>query len=244
MVTQNSTNSIVSWLFQQLTWVKYVRCFGSNLPTWDNDLYTVPAGKKAMVMPNGRAYNPSVGSITHTAEIKVSGSYYKLCTPATLTTWTWAAISWPIGGIVISAGESFSVNTTTTAWLNYTIWILEFDATNSLSTYRVLALSNWDNTIYTCWTWLTAYPLSITAVANNNLNVCNNSWWARSYTVYSVPSGWAAGTTNQLYPASNHNDATWTSYGLWWYLSAWDFIVLNTNDGTAWQVAWINVFEI
>jgi hypothetical protein len=62
MAVQNSIGG-GSFIYPQLTGVKFLNAFGSNLSTGDNDLYTVPTGKKALVCSAGRAYNQSGGNI-------------------------------------------------------------------------------------------------------------------------------------------------------------------------------------
>lgn len=240
---QNSIWWGTFWSLSQLTWVKFIRAFGSNLATGDYDFYTVPAGKRACILGWVRAYNWSAGTIGFYLQIKVSASYYKVWADQSLSTLT-AGTTWLVSPMCIEAWESFSINTSTTSWLNIWVPIIEFDATSALYTPRILALANWDNTLYTVPAWKSACISNINAVNNILIWICNDSWSTRSYTIYNVPSWWSPWATNIVVPATNASDNTAATYAVGSYLATWDFIVVNSNSGTAWQVAWVNIFEV
>jgi hypothetical protein len=229
----------------QLQGAKFVKVAGSNLSTGDTDLYTVPTGKKALLVgSSSRSYNPSVGSITFFAQIKVSGVYYRICSNFTLTTGTGGNGQFNFSPMVLAAGEILAINTATTSGLNIWADVIEYDALDTrIVTGRVLGLANGDNTIYTVAAGKTAIRASIVG-GGNALCVANGSGASRNYTYYQVPSGGSKGTTNQMSPATAINDlaaATTLQPGT---MDTGDFIVVNTNSGVAGQNAWVTVYEI
>lgn len=244
MATQNSVNWS-NWFFLNIPGIIFKQAFGSNLTTGDTDIYTVPTWKKAFIASAIRAYNPSAWSITYFSQIKVSWVYYRLSANTTLTTWTGGAASGPTNWILLNAWESISTNTATTNWLNINYTIFEFSNNAPIYRYSNLALSNWDNTIYTVPAWKTAnFFLQSVWDTTSGVAIANNTWWALNYILYSVPNWWAAWSTNQLYPATSISDKTSSWLTIASCLNAWDFIVVNASAWTAWQVAWMTVFEI
>ncbi len=234
---------------------KYKAIFGGNLPIGDNDLYTVPTGKKLLLLgaANGftNAYNPSAGSITYYGEIKVSGIYYRIKTSLLLTTGqsaTNALIQCPM---VLNAGESISVNTTTTAGLN--IWAsgIEFDANNSAVVgARILNLSNGNNTLYTTTTGKTGLVIGMLLVpiagSGGSLAISNTSGGSLNYYNNYVPSGSTASSANQIRAASTvlNNTVDTNTFAIAGVFSAGDSLTVNTSGGGAGQMAWTSVFEI
>lgn len=93
--------------FVNLPNVANAQIYNSNTAAGDNDLYTVPAGKRAIAACYH--FNPSLMTSTIYQEVKIGGTYYKVTanqTPnfdITGTTGVW-------GGIVLEAGQSLSVN--------------------------------------------------------------------------------------------------------------------------------------
>lgn len=245
MATQNAIGGGTFFYYPQLTGVSYPRVWGSNLATGDNDLYTVPTGKKTIIHSGGmRAYNPSAGSITYYSEIKVSGSYYRTGAGVTLTTGVGENTSGLVQGILLNAGESFSVNTATTAGLNILYSAIEFDASNPVYGGRSLALASGDNTILTVSAGKTVFfPFNLTAASHLQIGIFNASGASRNYVLYNVPSGGSAGTTNQIFPTTAVADVTASSFTHGGTMNAGDFLVLNSNDGTAGQVTWCIYFE-
>jgi hypothetical protein len=228
----------------KLTGVSYPRVFGSNLSTGDNDLYTVPANKRAYVYQIVTSYNASDGNIVFHPQIKVSGTYYRVNTDqtvATLATGTTGGVG--TIGMVLNAGESLSVNSTTNNGLNIQFQVIEFDDTSNLYSARILSLSNGSNTLLTVTAGKTAMILgpSITA-ATNGLNIYNDSGGALNYNIYNVPSGGSEGSEYKLYNNTSVNQLS--AKALTPSLNAGDFIVVNTSAGTATQTVWFNYFEI
>lgn len=234
----------ISYLDPLITDAKYVRCVGSNLAIDENvDLYTVPTGRKAFVLPTARIYNPSAGSITYKFKLKKSASYYPISAPATLTTGTGTSTGMNNAGILLNAGESISIYCTTTAGLNVGIPVIEFDDSVPLYRKSIDDLSNGNNTLYTVPTAKTARIFNMLNTSSS-VSVSNASGASRDYILYNVPSGGSAGSTNQFYPAQSVADNAIYNFVCPPTLATGDFIVINTNNGAGGQFAWLNVFEI
>lgn len=85
-----------------------VQIFSGNVVAGNVDIYTVPAGKRAL----GKLahFNPSLMTNTYFAEVKISGTYYQVTSAVTpafningVTDWT---------GFILEGGETFSINDT------------------------------------------------------------------------------------------------------------------------------------
>ena len=228
-----------------LTGTKYRVAFGSNLATGQQDLYTCPSGKRAYVVV-AFGYNTSAGSITIQPEIKVSGTYYRIGNDVTLTTLTGGGITNP--EIVLEAGEIFAVNLTTTNGLNIWVRIIEFDNTSGFKTAKILALANGNNTLYTCPASTIAKMMTTytnEATGTGAIKYMNASGASRNITNNVVPSGGSVATGNQAGPLQAGANNTFLSViAPPVPLAAGDFINVNTNNGTAGQVSWVNVMEI
>lgn len=243
--TASTTKISLFWI--PLTGAQHIRIFGSNLTTWDTDLYTCPASKRTFIYPVLSAYNWSAWSITYYPELKVWGTYYRLGSSATLTTWTrgtsWAILWW---GIVLEAWEKFSVNTATTNWLNIAFIWIEYDDTNPVFVKKILALANGNNTLYTVPAWKTASPVHSQNIWQTaaSVVVLNGTAGSLNYILYSVPNWWSPDSTNQLYPSTATGAWALGNYTSTSSLNTWDSIVINTSSWNAWQSAWINIVEI
>lgn len=229
----------------------YVPVVGSNLPTGNNDLYTVPARRKALIMPGARIYNPSGGNIDSYLELKVGASYYRLSGTTTLTTGTGANAVGAGDAMVLGPGESIAVNCATTAGLNIRMSALEFDASDTrLATARILALASGDNTLYTC-------PLDKTAALlapggngglidnfNGEQIIVNDSGGSLNYYTHVVPRGGAAGSTNQLYPATAVADKAIGGFRSYATLGPGESLHVNSSGAGAGQTTWITYYEM
>lgn len=71
----------------------------------DNDLYTVPANKRALLIAS--VYNPNLLQATYFPEAKIGGAYYHVNNASTPAVNVVAAINF---SIVLEAGQSFAVN--------------------------------------------------------------------------------------------------------------------------------------
>lgn len=243
-VARNVAMTDMPFMGMPLTGAKVIHIFGSNLPIGDNDLYTVPAGKRAFYQV-AQDYNPTGSNITEYMEIKVSGTYYRIQTNATLTGNTGGTLG-TAAGIVLEAGETLSVNTATTAGLNIWPLVIEFDNTSNLKTSKLLGLASGANTLYTCpashsCTLITSVPGALLGLAGNIAVVTNGS--SPTLTHYLVPSGGTPGTTNQAGVLAT-GGATRSSMTAVPGMSAGDFISVNSTGSDATTITWVNVLEV
>lgn len=216
-----------------------------NMAAGDTDVYTVPASKKALVVD--LVYTNPQGSgvtIASFVEYKSSGVYtiYDQISAAGTAQGTYGTLAL-LAPMLLSAGESFSVNTNN---IGLSIWptILEFDATVPLAVSRFTAFVAGDNTVFTA-------PANGTQIMSNVEGVGAGSplkgviWYfnktgiSRTVSEYIVPSGGSPAVANQIlsnFSASANAILVKNYYG---GMKAGDFIDFNTDANTAGQIAWI-----
>lgn len=228
-----------------LTGMKYVRAFVPNAGSGNVDVYTAPAGKRAMINAHG-AYNTTGSSISFYPAIKVSGTYYKLRTALGCLANSPNQVATAVC-FILEPGETFAINTTGTG-LNLHARVVEYD--NTVPLYMAKKLSSWssgDNTIYTVPANTMAVLVDgVGAVQQNttSLNYYNSSGGSVTIAWYSVASGQSVGSTYQVGSSTSiANDAV-SNVVVSHTLSAGDFISLNVNSASNTQVAWVVVAEV
>lgn len=231
----------------KLTGVSYPRVWGSNLPIGDNDLYTVPVGKKLLVFSNYRIYNQGIGTLTTYPEIKSGGNYYRINNNISVLV-NGTSLQQPNSSpIILNAGESWALNVATNNGLNGFFSAIQFDASNLLSSSKILALVNGNNTIYTVPVGKTAMILDgSTNLLNYNgsTQVINTSGGAISYTYYIVPNGGSPDATNQATNAISISNNVNQGNNISSSLNAGDSVVVNSPSAAAGQWAYVTYFEI
>ncbi len=227
--------------------------YTNNSASGHNDLYTVPAGRKAIWI-DYLVTNSTVGAIGHNPEIKISGTYYSIGTTVSESAGGLGHNYAPHGStrfsqtILLNAGESFSVKTDA---VGLTIWpnIIEFDDSSPLNRASLSSWSSGDNTLFTVPAGKTIYigslaPNSLAnlpSIALAGITYFNVSGSTRTMgKINIVPSGGSVGATNQ-FAGSNSvlNNSGFSKY-FHGCLGAGDFISINTDANTAGQFAWIN----
>lgn len=223
----------------------FPKAYVNNTINGNNDVYTVPANRAAVVfsltVANFGANNP-----TYFPQFKTGGTYYQIAAGVAVGATPQNAIVVNVTTLFLSAGEILSLNANATgmsAWFS----VIEFDsATTNITRGLITTLSNGNNTLYTVPAGKTSrfMPRIGVATAANLLggaiSIANNSGGALTYICYAVPSGGSTGVTNEFNSASITNLGTALHDG---NLSAGDFIVVNTSAGTAGQTAWVVVIE-
>jgi hypothetical protein len=210
----------------------------------DTDLYTVPTGKKALVLdatytvPTG---NPS--AVTSFAEYKSSGVYTK---------YDFISNAQPAGTIgtlallvpmLLLAGESFSVNCNN-AGLSLWPMIFEFDAAAGVSIARLNSFSAGDNTLLTLATSGIQLISNLEGVGAGSplkgvLWYFNNTGISRTIGWNVVPSGGSVGVSNQILVGASVSSPAVSVKNFYGGLKIGDFININTDANTAGQVAWV-----
>jgi len=228
-----------------LTGVKYVSISGSNLPTGDNDLYTVPSGKRVAWIMCG-VLNISAGNIPCFATINIGGTYYRLT--STVTPSSGAAQVLSQIGYIAEAGEKLSINTTTTNGLNVYARLIEFDDSCAVKTAKLTSLTGGADTVYTCPASTTALVLDSNMSWNTatltSLYYVNSSGGLRTVIWYVVKSGQSVGSGYQSTPSNAVSDVSRSIGAFGGCLGAGDFIAIDSDAATATQMAWVSVMEI
>ncbi len=244
MSGNNLMNGITpSYGGMSLTGVSYPVIVGSNLGSGSTDLYTAPAGKRAIAI-NIMNYNTGTSN-TIFPQLKSGGNYYRLQNSVTMATDVNVANSTLLP--VIEPGESYSINCTTTG-LNTRMEIIQYDANVPIYSPKLLSLANGDNTVYTVPTGKKAFLARGVQAVSGQFSAgryVNDSGGTRLINCFIVDSGGATGTSNKcLNNNTSVNAATVaTIWGGSVDISAGDFLVINTNAATATQIAWVNVTE-
>jgi hypothetical protein len=209
-----------------------------------NDVYTVPAGRSALVISltvaNFGANNPN-----YYAQFKTGGTYYQItATVAVGATPTNTAVV-NFGNLLLLSGEILSLHADAigmSAWFS----VIEFDtATSNLVRGLITSLANGANTLYTVSAGKTSRLLprvgagTASNILSGNVNVFNDTAGAITYTYYAVPSGGSAGVANEFASASIGAGAANFALPFNGNLGAGDFIEVSTSGagGTAWVVA-------
>lgn len=211
----------------------------------NNDLYTVPSARKAIVYALMYGNNSGAGTVTFTQQIKISGTYYKISASV-------AAGAGALGGslvlappILLNAGESFSLNCDIAGLQVQGVEIIEFDDTSTLARAQLTSFSVGLNTLFT----VPAGKTAIVGVANLNgqasvaIGYCNQSGATRTVEMYRVPAAYTLVNSSADYPyiifqntAANNTLATRQVYS---GLAAGDYISIKTDAVTAGQFAWL-----
>jgi hypothetical protein len=215
-----------------------------------NDLYTVPAGRKAFVQDYW-VTNSTGGTIAHYPQLKISGTYYTLGRSQNEAA---AGIGHNYGmngtnsiPIILNAGETYAVNADT---IGLTVWvsIVEFDSTSSL--YRT-ELTSWVNGNNTLFTMPANSNVCFGVPAFNASNNPTNATTGLAYFnasgstvtlsgVWIVPTAGSPSTANQIGGSNSVTNGSIFCKFFPGNLTSGDTIVLNSNSSTTGQFAWIN----
>jgi hypothetical protein len=221
---------------------KYKSVRGSNLGATTTDLYTVPAGKRAVISVSMH-HNTNAAACTIQQMLKAASVYYPLG----------GQVSVAAGGInsngsflyVFEAGESWAI-TTSVSGLNLWGRIVEFDNDAPLKSGRVLTLLNGDNLLYTAPAGKTVYVqggIWLPPAQAPSMNIINASGATRTFSSF----GTAAGVTASSTGARVHNGVAIANNAIGFCvvppnLGAGESIVF-TSDGAGAGVAYVTVWE-
>lgn len=213
--------------------------------TGDNDVYTCPTGRKAIVT-SMEFWNTSGTSPNVIGKAKISGTYYRKTATTAITSGTSTVIR---GIIPLAAGDKLNLNFSTGIACNVAVAILEFDANSPVVFARIAGtMINGDNTLYTCPAGYTAKPLALldfSAAGSTGVGsfvFANDSGGSLTLVTNIVPSGGSVSSSNKFGSSSASNNAV-TSPSLSFSLEAGDFISINTASNDATQAADLIIFE-
>lgn len=208
-----------------------------------NDAYTVPAGKRALIL-SSKQYVSGAVSIGGLA-VKRGGSSYQLGSLNSANTIVNTAA---YAGFVFEPADIIqfthgALNNT----VNYTLDILLFDAPVSgprgLFTSAVLNMASGDNTMVTCGVgYSIEFPILGSSFSTPIGHIMNNSGGNIATLLYIVPNGGTADSTNLMNSLSAQATNARVTLVPSGKLDAGDFVVFNT-DTAGNQVAWITCFE-
>lgn len=245
----NSINSVPGYSSAlPLTGVRLVRVSYNtgSLPSGTTNLYTVPAGKRAII-GEANIFNSNIGSptILYSTQIIVGGTPYHI-RPAN-TSIAVQIQQAPGSHYIAEAGETLSI-TTNNAGLNAWFKIIEFDANTSIFSQKLIGTVTGDNIIYTVPTGKTAMLIGQALEQPAYLSgiyASNNSGASVTLDFYVVPSGQSVGS--QYKAAASISFAVGTA-GIARTavasLSSGDAIVVTASVGAAGHLLWVNVLEV
>lgn len=213
----------------------------------DQDLYTVPAGKRVLVL---QMVSYFAANIIVRFTVKSGGNYYNISTTSNPgNTFTQIAYN---GFCVILSGETIAFNTASSVSGNLTLSFIEFDEDSQLNRGALFSLSSGNNTVYTCPAGYQAIPVTLYLPqfsmqnANLRVNYFNVSGATRTLSFYYVPSGGSPGSTNLTWSgtiANNTETSGLTNTSCFPSLQEGDSWVVNTDSSASGQYAWVNVIE-
>lgn len=219
---------------------KYIAAQSLNMVATTTDVYTVPTGKRALILgaylANQGANNPNIQ-----VKYKIGGSYYRATATSLISSGTVTTVAHTI---VLEAGESISI-TTDASGISYWVRGVEYDANVALYSPRLVSLSSGNNTLYTVPSGKTAYVwANNTPGTTGQVFFGNDSGGTRTISYNQIPSGGSVSTDNQVTAAISAGNASLNTQGVISSMGAGDFININTNAATATQMCWTVVAEI
>lgn len=217
----------------------------TNMASGDTDVYTVPAGKKALVVDLTYT-NPTGSGVTIVCfvEYKSSGVYtiYDQISAAGAVAGTIGTLAL-LAPMLLVAGESFSINTNN---VGLSVWptILEFDAAAAIAVSRFTAFASGNNTAFTAPANGTQFMGNVEGVGagsplKGTLWYFNTSGTSRTLTYNLVPLSGSPANANQIlagFSASNNAILVKNYYG---GFKTGDFWNINTDSNASGQIAWV-----
>jgi hypothetical protein len=248
MVLQNSVDNYLLSLPGGicLPSVKYPRANINSSASGNNDVYTVPAGRRTIVLTSTlRSGSGSTATIVQ--NWKISGTYYTTTFSAISLTAGTVLNDTNDGGFIMEAGESISFNSNQTA-INMYVQLIEFDSAASLKTVKTIGATNGDQTIYTCPSGKMAAIMSgngqIWGMTNRGLFISNNSGGSITSNIYIVPNGNSKGANNLFQGSIATSNGLCSRINCAAILSPGDFIVWNCNTTNANALCAATILEI
>lgn len=228
--------------------VTNLRVIGSayvlGLGAGTTDLYTVPVGKKALVLEATYTNPQSSGqTITALAQYKSGGVYVSYDFVANASGQGSYGVTALLAPMLLNAGESFSVNCDH-AGLSIWPFILEFDAAAPINVARLSSFNVGDNTLLvTPASGMQLFP-NLTGISAGNplkgsLFYFNNSGILRTIGWNLVPSGGGTALANLIATGlaiGSPSISVKTFYG---GLNVGDIISINTDSNITGQAAYV-----
>ncbi len=222
--------------------LKFPSAYGINLAGGDTDLYTVPAGRNALLFDV--IFTDPTTAVSAFAEVKSAGVYH-IFDFINLGSTGLSGQSNSVVPFLLHAGESFSVNTNNTG---ISVWpyIMEFDASAPIFDARLFSLNAGSNTLFTVPAGKTITFLNFGSNFNlpliGQVYYFNKSGATRTVQINAIPNAGSASTANAVFNTTVSNNSIASSPNvphLYGGLNPGDFINVNSDASTATQTAWV-----
>jgi hypothetical protein len=216
--------------------------FGSALAAGQNDLYTVPAGRRLFVIQvNG--FQTAGASGTINLQTKVGGTYYSMTGNIATTLNTFVAVT--SASMALEAGETLSVFTVGTT-INVPVAAWECDAAGcNVKSARLFGTAAGANLIYTCPALKTAISLGVNFIQQGPaFEVVNDASGAHTFQAFFVPAGQAADLAHQITQSASVAASARLNFNTSYNFAAGDALYITPSANSAAQVAWINILEL
>jgi len=227
-----------------LTNAKFPSAYAISSASGNVDLYTVPAGRNALVLET-MFTNPigNAGAVTTLAEFKdTAGTYHTFDFIANNVAAGAASHANSMAPFLLHAGEKFAVNNSASG-MSVWAYVVEFDATVPIFDARLLSLSSGANTLFTVpagkTVSLIGFPAALNLVEAPTIWYWNNSGGARTITVNIVPNAGSPANANAIFNAGSILNQQMSQVEFMATLNPGDFININTDAATATQTAWV-----
>lgn len=210
-------------------------------------VYTVPAGKRAMI-GSWSHYNTGGGNANVQVFVTIGGVDYNFT--------SYAVNAGAVSGqatpyTIFEAGEVLKFTVTGASVSLNTQWrVMEFDDSAPIKCVNFTAFTGGADTVYTCPVGKVAAFIRAGSndwfYNNARLTIINMSGGARTYTPYIVPSGGSAAAGNQANAATTVADGTLGDVGVGFnaVLTAGDFVAIDSDSDAAGQLVKVVVTEI
>ena len=223
---------------------KFVDVTNLSLSAGENDLYTVPTGKRALVPYVLSTYNNSGSTCTYQAKIKVGGTRYIISSAVGIGNNSGSTMNYR--SLVLEAGESLCMSSSNAGSCALG-WVIEFDDNSPMKSFKNFNVVNGNVTLYTCPSGKTAKMFNLVetaAAAGSAAATINPTATGVNLTMYLVPSGQSVGVNYQnqqatgIFALADSVDAP-----IGGIMAAGDFIAANNPNASNQLYVWGIVIE-
>ncbi len=223
----------------------YLRGVAQNLAIGNNDIYTVPTGKKALIFGLPYAYNTGGVTATVALKLKIGTIYNPISQILSIPSSNQAQFT-DFALVLLNAGEKFSAVVTGTAGVNLAYGVVEFDDTVPLVRASTTFPATGALAVYTVPVGKTSVPFCPYAYSSPNVGVSlyNFTGSIRSYNMYLALPSASASSSNRI--ANNASVAVngFARFPVTFTLASQNILYLSSNLNSIRQFAWVVLLEI
>lgn len=210
------------------------------------DIYTVPTGKKAMVLQYGCRNQSGLSSLSYIA-VKISSTYYRVDS-STLGTAN-ASYEGIAGGTlnyVYTAGQTAAIVTSQSSSLRIIVLYCIFpDTVPIFSAIKYSGWVNGDNTLYTNSSYnCLISPSIITNMSLQPLSIANFSGGSVTYNAYVLPSSVTTTSNLYLYTTMTISNSSALTTSKYLSIPSGASIIINSGSSSDTQVAFMSFVGI